>query len=242
MNARVSEFATPAAVTNGGSIARGGLALLAATLIGLTALVAPPLALLLLAGVAAYVLMRADNLRFDFGALAGPAFAAIAVGAILGLASGIGVLFVWRMYQDTRWSVREAARLAEAAGRPVETSFKSLAHAWLTPLYGLTLVAYNAPHMIAGLPLDLPHVPIFVPMIVGAFAVGATFDWALQRAADWRLGELASAPAAHLLAHHVIFLTAFGFGLDLSAGIFGLITWRLAHTALARQASFTAVP
>ena len=110
MNARVSEFATPAAVTNGGSIARGGLALLAATLIGLTALVAPPLALLLLAGVAAYVLMRADNLRFDFGALAGPAFAAIAVGAILGLASGIGVLFVWRMYQDTRWSVREAAR------------------------------------------------------------------------------------------------------------------------------------
>lgn len=242
MNGRVSESAALAPALSGGSVSRSGLALLAAASVALAAFVAPPLALLLLAGFAAYVLMRVDTLRIDFASLAGPAFAAIAVGAILGLASGIGVLFVWRMYCDTRWSVREAARLAEAAGRPAETSWKSLAHAWLTPFYGLTLVAYNAPHMIAGLPLDLPHVPILVPMIAGALAVGATFDWALQRAADWRLGDLATAPAAHLLAHHVIFLAAFGFGLDLSAGIFALMAWRLAHTGLARQASFTAVP
>ncbi len=224
------------------SVSRSGLALLAAASIGLAALVSPPLALLLLAGFAAHVLMRADNLRVDIASLAGPAFAAIAVGAILGLASGIGVLFVWRMYCDTRWSVREAARLADVAGRPVETSWQALAHAWLTPFYGLTLVAYNAPHMIAGLPLDLPHVPIWAPLIAGALAVGATFDWALRRAADWRLGEIASGPAAHLLAHHIVFLAAFGFGLDLSAGIFALMAWRLAHAALARQPNFTAVP
>lgn len=242
MNVRVSESAALTSALGGGSVAHSGLALLAAASIAMAALVSPPLALLLLAGFGAYVLMRGETLRLDLAALAGPAFAAIAVGAILGLASGIGVIFVWRMYCDTRWSVREAARLAEAAGRPVETSWKSLAHAWLTPLYGLTLVAYNAPHMIAGLPLDLPHVPIWIPMIVGALAVGATFDWALQRAADWRLGDLASGPAAHLLAHHVIFLAAFGFGLDLSAGIFALVAWRLAHAALARQPNFTAVP
>jgi hypothetical protein len=230
MNGITSESAAP----NDRSVSRSGLALLAAASIGLAALVSPPLALLLLAAFAAHVLMRGDSLRFDITSLAGPAFAAIAVGAILGLASGIGVLFVWRMYCDTRWSVREAARLADVAGRPVETSRQALAHAWLTPLYGLTLVAYNAPHMIAGLPLDLPHVPIWVPMIAGALAVGATFDWALRRAADWRLGEVASEPAAHLLAHHVVFLAAFGFGLDLSAGIFALMAWRLAHAALAR--------
>lgn len=242
MNGAIPESLSSTTALGGGSVARSGLTLLAAASVGSAALISPPLALLMLAGFAAYVLMRAEHLRFDITSLAGPAFAAIAVGAILGLASGIGVLFVWRMYSDTRWSVREAARLAEAAGRPVETSRKALAHAWLTPFYGLTLVAYNAPHMIAGLPLDLPHVPIWVPLIAGALAVGATFDWALQRAADWRLGELASGPAAHLLAHHIVFLAAFGFGLDLSAGIFALMAWRLAHAALARQASFTAVP
>jgi hypothetical protein len=96
--------------------------------------------------------------------------------------------------------------------------------------------------MIAGLPLDLPHVPAWVPLALGALAAGAFFDWALARAADWRLGELAPSPAAHLLAHHAVFLLAFGLGLDVSAGIVMLMAWRLAHAAPLRQASFTAVP
>jgi hypothetical protein len=96
--------------------------------------------------------------------------------------------------------------------------------------------------MIAGLPLDLPHVPVWVPMLTGALAAGALFDWGLRRAADWRLGELAAAPAAHLLTHHALFLMAFGFSLDVSAGIVAIMAWRLAHAAPLRQASFTAVP
>jgi hypothetical protein len=85
--------------------------------------------------------------------------------------------------------------------------------------------------MIAGLPLDLPHVPSWVPLGIGALTAGALFDWGLRRAADWRLGELAAAPAAHLLTHHAIFLLAFGFSFDVSAGIVALIAWRLAHAA-----------
>jgi hypothetical protein len=218
------------------------LALAIALGAGVGAFAAPALSLLVLAALAAHALMRAETIRFQPLRLAGPIFAALIVGAFTGLAGGIGVLFVWRMFADTRWSVSEAQRLALAAGRPGETSWRALAHAWATPLFGLTLVAYTAPHMIAGLPLDLPHVPIWVPLVGGALAVGAVVDWALQRAADWRLGELAAAPATHLLAHHALFILAFGLMIDVSAGIVALAAWRLAHAAPLRQASLTAVP
>lgn len=209
--------------------------------VGAAAMAWPPLALLLIAALAANVLMRGD-VRFDVVGMIGPVIAALIVGVFVGLAGAIGVLFIWRLYADTRWSVSEAARLAMLAGRPVEASWKALAHAWMTPLYGLTLVAFTAPHMVAGLPLDLPHVPVWVPLSMAILAAGAIFDWALRRAADWRLDELAVAPAAHLLTHHAIFLVAFGFMLDVSAGIAALLAWRLAHAAPLRQASFTAVP
>ncbi len=201
--------------------------LFAALTVGAAAMAWPPLALLLLAGLAANVLMRGDT-RFDLLGLLGPIAASLIVGAFAGLAAGIGVLFIWRLYADTRWSIGEASRLAMLAGRPAEASWKALAHAWMTPLYGLALVAFTAPHMVAGLPLDLPHVPMWVPLGMGVIAAGAFFDWALRRAADWRLGELAVAPAAHLLTHHAIFLVAFGLTLDVSAGIAAMLAWRLA--------------
>lgn len=207
---------------------RSALALMAALALGATALASPPLAMLALAALSARALMRADA-RLDLAGLAGPGLAALLVGAFAGLAGAIGMVFVWRMFEDARWSVREARRLAHAAGRPEEATARALIHAWATPFYGLTLVAYTAPHMVAGLPLDLPHVPMFVPVAAGVIAIGALFDWILRRAADWRLGELAAAPAAHLLTHHIVFLTAFGFALDVSAGIAALIAWRLAH-------------
>ncbi len=216
MNGRIPELITP---------------LLAALCVGGAALLYPPLALLALAGLGARALMRADSVRIDVAGLAGPIVAALIVGAFVGLAGAIGVLFVWRMVADTRWSVGEAKRLAMAAGRPAETSLKALAHAWLTPAYGVALVAFTAPHMIAGLPLDLPHLPYWIPLGLGVIAVGALFDWGLQRAADWRLGELAAAPAAHLLSHHIIFALGFGLMIDVSAGVFALMAWRLVHAA-----------
>ena len=209
---------------------------------GAVALIAPPAALLVIAALGAHALMRRETLRVDLVSLAGPAFAALIVGAFVGLAGAIGVLFVWRLIADARWSLAEAQRLAHAVGRPLEATWKSLAHAWATPLYGLSLVAYTAPHMIAGLPLDLPHLPFWIPVSFGIVATGAVFDWALRRAADWRLGELAPAPALHLLTHHAIFLLAFGVMLDVSAGVIALMAWRLAHAAPLRQPSFTAVP
>ena len=198
---------------------------------GAVAVIAPPAALLVVAALGAHTLMRRQTQRVDLVSLAGPVFATLIVGAFVGLAGAIGVLFVWRLISDTRWSVREAQRLAHAAGRPVEAGWKSLAHAWATPLYGLSLVAYTAPHMIAGLPLDLPHVPFWIPLAFGIIAAGALFDWGLRRAADWRLGELAAAPALHLLTHHAVFLLAFGFMLDVSAGVVALIAWRLTHAS-----------
>src|SRR5262245_34541170 len=145
MNARLSAnaVALPSAIARPSAASPAALAV--ATSVGALALLAPPLALLALAALAAHVLMRGDSVRVDIAAFAGPVVAALIVGGLIGLAGGVGVIFVWRMVADTRWSVAEAVRLANAAGRPAETTFKSLAHAWLTPLFGLTLVAYTAP-------------------------------------------------------------------------------------------------
>jgi hypothetical protein len=221
------------------------VAALAALALGALSVAAPPLALLALALLGANALAHAR--RFDIASLLGPVFAALIVYAFVGAAGAIGVVFVWRVLADTRWSIAEAKRLAALAGRPAETTTRALAHAWTTPLYGLALVAYTAPHMIAGLPLDLPHAPIWVPLGAGAIAVFMVFDWALRRAVDWRLGELAPAPATHLLAHHVMFVLAFGLMLDVSAGIVAMAAWRLLQAAplplrRAVQPSLTAVP
>lgn len=225
------------------SLSRSPAAFAIALGAGALALAAPPAALLVLAALAANAMMHADASRFSLAALAGPAFAALIVGAFVGLPGAIGVVFAWRLIADAHWSVEQARRLAAAAGRPGEATRDALIHAWATPLYGLALVAYTAPHMVAGLPLDLPHVPALAPMLIGFIAAASVFDWALRRAADWRLGELAAAPTLHLGAHHAVFLLAFGLGLDVSAGIVALLAWRLAHAAPLRpQASFTAVP
>jgi hypothetical protein len=218
------------------SIAAAGAALA----IGALSLASPTIAFVALALIAARAVLCADLRRIDVATLVGVALAALCVGAFVGLAGGIGVLFIWRLYSDAHWSVTQAAHLAARAGRPAETTWRARAHAWTTPFFGLSLVAYTAPHMMAGLPLDLPHVPIWIPIATGSIAVLAVFDWALRRAADWRLGELAAAPAAHMLMHHTLFLAAFGMGLDVSAGIVAMAAWRLIHAV--RQPSLTAVP
>ncbi len=217
-----SAFAASAILAN-----RPIRAMAVALALGGASLLSPQLALMGLALLAAAALMRSSG--FDAPALAGPLLAALAVGAFVGLAGAIGVLFVWRLFADARWSVDQAARLAKSAARPGQASMRALIHAWATPIHGLALVAYSAPHLIAGLPLDLPHVPLWVPLLTAAAALGAVFDWALRRAAEWRLGELAATPAAHLLIHHTLFLLAYGLTLDVSAGLVAMAAWRLAH-------------
>jgi hypothetical protein len=225
-------------------IGRSASALLIALAAALAAYLLPAAALFILGALAARVVVAGDIPRIDWYKLAGPALACVIVAAFVGLPGAIGVAFTWRLFSDTQWSVGEARRLAMAAGRPDQCTFTALAHAWTTPLYGLAVVAYTSPHVIAGLPLDLPHVPSVIPLAAGFIAIALVFDWMLRRAADWRLGTVAAAPAAHLAAHHVLFVLAFGAMLDISAGLVALIAWRLAHAApFARtQPSFTAVP
>src|SRR4029077_1658178 len=80
---------------------------------GAIALVSPPAALLILACLATRALMRAEDApRFDLIVFVGPALAACVVGAFAGLAGAVGVLFVWRLQGDVRWSLGEARRLA----------------------------------------------------------------------------------------------------------------------------------
>ncbi len=199
-----------------------------AAVAGLCAVFSPPLALALIALLAArLVLMGAPLGAPRWIEIAAPLAAAALIAQVIGLAAGIGALFVWRLIADAQWSQREAMRLARIEGAP--RSFMAHAHLWLTPAFGLSMAAYTAPHMVMGLPLDLPHVPIFVPLAIGMAAALALFDWAVRIAAEWRLGQLRPASAAHEAAHHALFLIAYATAHDVSAGLVALIAWRLAH-------------
>lgn len=208
------------------ALGRTGEAFALAGAAAITAIVWPPASLLVLALLASRALVGPWRLP-RLADIAAPLAAALGVGLTLGLAAGIGMLFVWRVIADTRWSMKEDARLSAIAG--VETNWRTRAHLWLTPLFAATMVAYTAPHMVAGLPLDLPHVPMWAPITMGVVAGVALFDWALRRAAEWRLGQLAAAPAAHQLAHHFLFLGAYATTFDVSAGLVALFAWRLAY-------------
>ncbi|MGE3142056.1 MAG: hypothetical protein AB7L65_01935 [Hyphomonadaceae bacterium] len=212
--------------------AKAGEALAIAAAGGLSALIAPPLALMVLAVLAAAVFTQGAPLggaraRIPMIDIAAPIAAAIGVGLTLGLSAGVGMAFVWRVIADTRWSMGEAARLAAISG--VSRTRLARAHLWLTPLFGLSMVAYTAPHMVAGLPLDLPHLPFWIPLGCGLAAAAALFDWILRLATEWRLGTLRAAPALHEAAHHAVFLLAYAAAQDISAGLVALIAWRLAH-------------
>lgn len=244
MDGRIPQALTRGALDRSALVQSFG-ALGAAIAIGALALASPPIALLALAALAARALLRAEQApALNIAALAGPALAACVVGSFVGLAGAVGVLFVWRLQADVRWSLGEAARLARADARPAQATWRALAHGWMIPAYGLALVAYTSPHVIAGLPLDLPHVPVWAPAIAGAVALVCVGDWLLRRAADWRLGEVSVATSVQMLTHHALFLLAFGTMFDLSAGIVAMAAWRLLHAApfTRSHASLTAVP
>lgn len=222
------------------ALGRTGEGLAWASAAALAAMIWPPAAIFMLAFLAARALGASPRLPRLIN-VAAPIGAAFAVGAVLGLAAGVGVLFVWRVVEDTRWSLREDARLAAIGGGA--RALLERAHLVLVPIFALSMVAYTAPHMVAGLPLDLPHVPLWAPLICGGLAAVALFDWAIRCAAEARLSTLAPAPAAHQLAHHAIFLLAYASAQDISAGLMAFIAWRLAHAAPRRaQPSLTAVP
>lgn len=216
---------------DGGTLRQFALAAIAALALGAASSLWPHFGLLGLATLGSCALLR--NPSFELRPLIGPAAAALLVGAFVGLDGAIGVLFVWRVFADARWSVAYAEKMG---GRSQE-----LWHVWTSPAHGIAMAAYTAPHMVVGLPLDLPHLPLWAPLATACVAGAALFDWGLRCAAQWRLGELDSRPAAFLAAHHSMFLMTLGFALDLSSGIVALAAWRLIHAALP-QPSLTAVP
>lgn len=221
---------------------RGFVAACAAIGVGAFSVVSPSAAYLALAIFAALVLMFAQVDVRALRSLIGPAAAAILIGALWGWDGALGLLLVWRIVADARWSASELRRLQAQHGDCVDRGAR-VAHLWATPLFGAAFVAHTAPHLVLGLPIDLPHLPLWAPLSIGVIAALLVIDWGVRQAAQWRLTDLAMAPVAHALTHHALFLAAFAIAPDLSSGVLAMAAWRLAHALPRRvQASFTAVP
>ena len=221
---------------------RGFVAACAAIGVGALSMASPSAACLALAIFAALALMFSQIDVRALRSLIGPAAAAVLVSALWGWDGALGLLLVWRIVADTRWSAGELRRLQAQHTDSVDDGAR-IAHLWATPLFSAAYVAHTAPHLVLGLPLDLPHLPLWAPLAIGVIAALFVIDWGVRQAAQWRLSGLATAPFAHAFTHHALFLAAFVIAPDLSGGVLAMAAWRLAHALPRRtQASFTAVP
>lgn len=178
-----------------------------------------------------------------------------------GLPGAMGAAFTWLMVDSIRSVFAQSVRVGQMEPGGDGRNLLRL-HLVLVPLFGFSLVAAAAPHVLLGLPLDLPHPPVGVVIALGVITILVCAEAVLRGLTRWRLGEPRWLAAAHDMSWLVLILVAFVLAGDLSAGVMGLIAFRLAFLADLRlpaphdvrealeslkpqpalQPSFTAVP
>ena len=214
----------------------------AATGAALTALIVAILTpiggLLLLAGLAAGALMAtAPRLSWRPDRLAwGGLIAAAAAGAAAGAPGFVGGLFCWFLADSARAAVRRSAACAGAAPYPVSERLPLI----LVAVFAALLVAAAAPHVVMGLPLDLPHPPMALMVGVGVAYALCAVDAVVRVLARWRLGESRPAQVAADASFHVVVLAGFVLSADVSAGVVALIAYRLTLAIGLRPRAFAA--
>jgi hypothetical protein len=163
----------------------------------------------------------APTVRIDRLALIGLA-ASAGGAAAAGLAGAVGALFCWYVVD----AARQQARVSRATTAGTQTRSEAL-HLWLAAMFAILIVAASAPHMVMGVPLDLPRPPSQLIIAAGLAYSIAVVDWIVRALARWRLGENPWAAFTGEAALHLALLTAFAICADVSAGVTGLVAYRL---------------
>jgi hypothetical protein len=203
-----------------------GIAMVCALAALLLASLAPIAGLLLLTVLAAAALMtRRTPMRWrpDAFAWGGLIVAAAAAGAA-GAPGLVGCLFCWLLADSARAAIRRSAAMSGAGPHPLSERLPLL----LVAAFAGLLVAASAPHVVLGLPLDLPHPPSGLMTIFGVAYALAAVDWIVRILARWRLGENRPAPVAFDASFHVVILAGFVLSPDVSAGVIALVAYRMA--------------
>ncbi|MFZ4121037.1 MAG: hypothetical protein ACOYKM_05170 [Caulobacterales bacterium] len=178
-----------------------------------------------------------------------------------GIPGAMGAAFTWLMVDSIRSVFAQSVRVGQMEPGGYGRNLLRL-HLILLPVFAFSLVAAAAPHVLLGLPLDLPHPPVVAVIALGLMTILACAEVLLRGLTRWRLGEPRWLAAAHDMSWLVLILVAFILASDISAGVMGLIAFRLAFLADLRlpaprevreaieglkpqptlQPSFTAVP
>jgi hypothetical protein len=193
-----------------------------------SALIAPALGLLVLAALAALALTRPHQpVAWRLGAFEICGLVAVISAAVAaGLAGATGAAFVWFVADAARACLRDARGIGAGAhgfrGERVAV--------FLAAGFAILMVAASAPHVVMGLPLDLPHPPANLIVLVGVAYSLAVADWLLRVLARWRLGEGALAPAMDAACFHMLLLIGFVASSDASAGLAALMAYRMTRS------------
>ena len=152
------------------------------------------------------------------------------IGAALdGGAGALGGALLWFVLDAVRASAARGRMLAaaEAPGQAV----RRRAHLWLLAAFAISVVAIRSPHVLLGLPVEIPHPPAALAAALGAALALSIVDWLVRELADWRLGEPRWVSGLNDVATLVAILAAFVLIDDVSAGVMGVLALRLARPA-----------
>jgi hypothetical protein len=219
---------------------REQLAAAGAALVALAVSLAAPIAgLLVLAGLVAAALMsnrprpswRPDRLAW------GGLIVAAAAGVAAGAPGFVGGLFCWFLADSARAAVRRSAIYAGAAPPRLSERLPLI----LVAVFVGLLVAAAAPHVVMGLPLDLPHPPLALIIAAGVAYALTAVDWLVRILARWRLGESRPSQVAADAAFHAVVLAGFVVSNDVSAGVVALTAYRLTLAVSLRREVLAAV-
>lgn len=203
-----------------------GMAMACALAALFLASLAPIAGVLLLAALAAAALMtRRAPMRWRPDALAwGGMIAAAAAAAAAGAPGLVGCLFCWFLADCAKAAISRSAAMTGAGSHPLSERLPLI----LVAAFACLLVAAAAPHVVMGLPLDLPHPPSGLITILGVAYALAAVDWLVRVLARWRLGENGPAPVACDASFHMVILAGFVLSSDVSAGVTALVAYRIA--------------
>jgi hypothetical protein len=174
----------------------------------------------------------------------------VLIGGAFGLATGVGMAFLWLLASTTRHAHTTISRACAIDGCPGAGRYAS-APVWAMAALSALIVAASSPHTLVILPMSLPQPPLWLLALAAAACAVTLFETLLRLLTRWRLGEPVGATAAATMSAVTILALAFGASGDVSAGVLGLIAWRAASSATfqsaptstsAPQASLTAVP
>lgn len=152
----------------------------------------------------------------------------------IGIWSVVTIYFFWQWYHYTRQAYGISAFYRRKSNIKITATPQLLDYLalWAVPVWGVISRCAQGWETFLFLPVWLPYTPQWLESIVGVIACGILLAWIAMKLFDWSKGQLAYAPFAFLMSHHLTFFIAYIYIPDITIGWLVANIWHNAQYIL----------